>query len=208
MLRDRIEPLEIFGGRSAPEDFVADLNNFHTLNKDLQRQVITKTLAWYARPDVEKEWESWIESAGKENEEEIKKAVRVIMFMATKGLQRRLSEEQFEDELAKIGLDSDLSRHFLTELSANREQLARKLEKSGADIVPRLSDIYWRVDIKKSSALPRGADEVLTIIKLELSGGEESDITFELSRHEVSSLINTLTMIQREMDMCTKEIPN
>lgn len=191
--------LEIFDGKMAPDDFIGDLEIFLNLEDDLKKEVIRNTFAWYPEKDIDEEWNKWMDKRTDKEKNQLKSAVRLVLFAMRTGLIKRFTDEHFEEELRKIGFDSNLIKFFLSELGRKKGDLVQKIEKIEVPIIAKLTDLNWRIDVKKSSTYSRKIDEPCIILKMSFSGAETREIVFELSFEELNSLMRTFSLILKEI---------
>lgn len=192
--------LEIFNGKIAPNEFMEDVEIFLSLDTDLKKEVIRNTLSWYPKKDIDEDWNKWMAGKSDEEKERMRKAVKSVLFTMKMGIVKQFTDEHFAEELKKIGFDFNLIEFFLSELNKKKETIVQKIEKTEVLVIDKLTDLNWRIDVKKSSQYTRKIDELCVILKMSLSGGETKEIVFELSYEELSSLMRTFSLIQKEIE--------
>jgi len=191
--------LEIFDGKEATNAFLGDVSVFLSMKEDLKREVIQNAFLWYPKLDIDKEWNKWIEERTDEKKERLGSAIGLVLFIMKMGLSKCFTDEQFAEELKKIGFEPQLVKFFLSELGKNKEKLVQEVEANAPSVVATLIDVNWRIDIKKSSKYSRKIDEACIILRMLLSGPETDKIVFELSSGELESLVRTFSLIQKEI---------
>ena len=198
-MKNRNLPLELFDGQPAGSKFINDLDRFLVLNVKLQKQVICNTFLWYPEEDIDKEWDTWLKGRTANEKQKIRDAVSAVLYITRQGLIKRFTVDHFSNELKKLGFKSPIIQFFVSQLMSNRENFIQEIARTEVPVISRLTNLNWRIDVKKSSAYLKRIDEPSVILGILLSGQKSDKIIFELSIEELESLMRTLGLIQSEL---------
>lgn len=197
--------LKILDGTKPSDEFIDDLETFSSLSVDLKKEVIRNTFCWYSNGDIDKQWNEWKKGKTEEEEKRLIGAMRLILFIMKTGLIKRFTNDDFADQLNTIAFDSDITTFFLNELDKNKENLVKEIEEIEKRLLARLDNLEWRIDIKKSSTYSKQIDELSIMLKMSLVGGETDKVTLEFTSEELNSLIDTLSLIRRDVEKLEME---
>ena len=193
--------LEILDGKTVSDEFLNDLEVFFSFKTDIQKDIISKTFSWYPERNIEEEWEKWLDKRPDKEKERLKSAIKIILFIMREGIVKRFSDNQFSQELKKIQFKPNLIKFFLKELNENKEKLVNEIEKIDVSVIPKLSDLSWRIDVKKTSKYSKKIDESCVIFRMSLSGAKTEEVVFELSNDELNSLMRSFSIIKKEIEL-------
>jgi hypothetical protein len=192
---------EIFDGRQPPESFIEDLNEFLTFDDKLKKEIIKKAILWLPEEQIDEEWKNWVKGKTEEEKNSIKGALRIVVFLIRKSLMKRFSHEELKNELHTLGFKHEMLQLFAREFDKNKEKLIGYLSKQEMPIVGQLVNLYWRIDAKKVDMINRKMDSKCAMVKLVVAESDEKrkEVTFEISKAQIDSLLRTFTIIRDEI---------
>ena len=195
------ETYEIFNGRKLTDDFFNDIKHFLSFDLKFKKEIISKTIKWYPRPEISEDWEKWNERIDDSIKRKVYGSLSAILFLLKQYFLKRFSKNDFFNELIKLGFEDELINYFYNKIKRNKTKLLEKVQCIEVPVLGKLLDLKWRIDIKKHGKYHHEYDDICAIMKFDvmLSNKKEEEFIIELTLDEINSLRRTFNFIAKDI---------
>lgn len=189
--------LNLFFGQKPNDDFLEDLSSFSKLKENEISKLINKVIEWYTKEDIDREWEEWTKSLPKEEIEEKKSAIRIILFIFKEFASENINETELKEDFETLKLPQKYFDYFIKPLKSVKKEFREKTLKDKKPNENFLASIDWRIDKK---TYRDGMEKNVAIIEFIYSDkGEKKVAQFDLNLKALKHLISKLKQIEEEL---------
>lgn len=189
--------LNLFFGRQPSDDFLEDLEALKKLSEREIFGLIDKIIEWYPKENIDKEFDEWEKEFTKEEIQERKRAIRILLFVFKEFVSGNINEDELKDDFEIIKLPQRYFNHFLKMLKPVEKEFRKNSLEGEKPYENALISIDWRIDAKHYRD---GTENKIAFLELILfDRGEEKVVQFDLNSKALKHLIYRLKKIEEEL---------
>jgi len=192
----KTEYLNIFFGQMPSDDFLEDLIELKSFERDEVIDIIDRIFDWYPRDDIEEEWEKWKSGLSEDVVDKKERVLRFLLFLIKEIAAERISKTEIKEDLKNLDFPKEYLEYILSKLESagNFKKRALKAKRPFENLI---RNIDWRVDERKFAD---GTKQTIIVLEvLYYNKGEKETVNFELNKKGIKHFINILKIIEKAL---------
>lgn len=191
--------LNLFFGRTPDKSFLEDLEILKKIQEKEVLELIDRTVEWYTDDEekFDKKWEEWVKEFSKEEIEERKKTIRILLFIFKEFVSENINKDELKEDFENLKLSQKYIDHFIEKLKPVKNEFRKNSLRSEKPYENTLISIDWEIGNKKYRD---GTEKrVASIEFVYFNKGEKQIAQFDLNSKTLKHLIYRLQKIQEEL---------
>ena len=192
--------LKLLEGDLPHPAFLTDANILNKIPKDkiLDFLQMVKSRRINVEAYSDQRWEEIAKQFELKDASEAFSAVRIVDILFLNA--NTMEEEELREDLGKLGFEGEKRETLITQLKRIWIESESFLTKNRLEAIPTIDSLRWRIDIRVGSNnyLPR--KDVLAILRIGTSDGEENNhVHVELDENQLSWVEANIKKIKQEL---------